>query len=77
MTGVGKSATINSLLGDSSAAINAFEPETKKVRVVTGTVQGVKMKFIDTPGLVPSASATGKNMRILSQVKICPKAARE
>ncbi len=68
MSGVGKSATINSLLGEGTVPVSAFDMETKKVRVVNGMVNGVKMKFIDTPGLVPSASATGRNQRILSQV---------
>lgn len=69
MSGVGKSATINSLLGEGVVGCNAFEAETKRVRVVTGNVKGVQMRFIDTPGLTPSASMTGKNQRILSQAK--------
>eukprot|EP00873_Tetraselmis_striata_P028343 jgi/Tetstr1/448607/TSEL_035856.t1 len=69
MSGVGKSATINSLLGDNVVGTNAFEPETRRVRVVSGNVKGVQMRFIDTPGLMPSASMTGKNQRILSQAK--------
>lgn len=69
MSGVGKSATINSLLGDNVVGTNAFEPETRRVRVVSGNVKGVQMRFIDTPGLMPSASMTGKNQRILSQVR--------
>ena len=40
--------------------------------MVSGMVHGVRMKFIDTPGLVPSASATGRNQRILSQVRRTP-----
>jgi predicted GTPase len=72
MSGVGKSATINSLLGEGSTITNAFDPETKKVKVITGTVKGIRMRFIDTPGPMPSASMTGKNQRMLSQVQQQP-----
>ena len=68
MTGVGKSATINSVLGEEAAPTNPFEPATKGIRVVTGTVAGVRVKFIDTPGLQPSAVNIGSNQRLLNQM---------
>ena len=69
MTGVGKSATINSVLSEDEAApTNAFEPATKGIKVVTGTVAGVRVKFIDTPGLQPSAVNIGSNQRLLNQM---------
>lgn len=69
MTGVGKSATINSVLDqDEAAPTNAFVPATKGIRVVNGTVAGVKVRFIDTPGLQPSAANIGSNQRLLNQM---------
>lgn len=68
MTGVGKSATINSVLSEEAAPTNAFEPATKGIRVINGTVAGVRVKFIDTPGLQPSAVNTGSNQRLLNQM---------
>ena len=69
MTGVGKSATINSVLDQGEVApTNAFEPATKGIREVVGTVAGVRVKFIDTPGLQPSAANIGSNQRLLNQM---------
>lgn len=69
MSGVGKSATINSILcKDNAAPINAYKPGTHGVREVTGDVHGVKVRFIDTPGLQPGAALTGKNARLLNQM---------
>ena len=62
MSGVGKSATINSVLDqDEAAPTNAFGLGTTSIKQVTGTVAGVKIKFIDTPGLQPSAGNIQSN----------------
>ncbi|KAJ9696480.1 hypothetical protein PVL29_008619 [Vitis rotundifolia] len=53
-SGVGKSATINSIFGEQKALINAFEPATTTVREIIGTVDGVKIRVFDTPGLKSS-----------------------
>ena len=42
-TGVGKSATINSIFDECKSATNAFSPSTKKVHEVSGTVHGIKV----------------------------------
>ncbi|DBA83589.1 TPA: hypothetical protein ACH3X1_006160 [Trebouxia sp. C0004] len=69
MSGVGKSATINSVLdADAAAPTNAFEPGTNRIREINGTVAGVRVKFIDTPGLQPSAANIGSNQRLLNQM---------
>ena len=69
MSGVGKSATINSLLdAEEAAPTNAFEPGTSGVKEINGTVAGVRVKFIDTPGLQPSAANIGSNQRLLNQM---------
>ncbi|GAB2291975.1 hypothetical protein Dimus_026224 [Dionaea muscipula] len=68
-TGVGKSATINSIFDEVKFATNAFQVGTKRVQDVVGTVQGIKVKIIDTPGLLSSWSDQHQNMKILHSVK--------
>uniref|UniRef100_A0A0D3B1E3 AIG1-type G domain-containing protein n=1 Tax=Brassica oleracea var. oleracea TaxID=109376 RepID=A0A0D3B1E3_BRAOL len=58
-TGVGKSATINSIFDDDHevkkmCTTDAFQMGTKRVQLVEGFVQGIKVRVIDTPGLSPS-----------------------
>lgn len=68
-SGVGKSATINSLFGEEKAAIDAFETGTTSAREISGTVEGVKVRVVDTPGLKSSVMEQGINRSILSSVK--------
>ncbi|XAR72726.1 Small monomeric GTPase [Bertholletia excelsa] len=68
-TGVGKSATINSIFDEVKFGTDAFQLGTKKVQDVVGTVQGIKVRIIDTPGLLPSWSDRSQNEKILHSVK--------
>ncbi|PWA51692.1 AIG1-like protein [Artemisia annua] len=68
-TGVGKSATINSIFDEVKFGTDAFQLGTKKVQDVVGTVQGIKVRVIDTPGLLPSWADQRKNQKILQSVK--------
>lgn len=69
-TGVGKSSTINSILNQSKAKTNAFQPATDCVQEVVGSVNGTKISFIDTPGLLPpSPNTIGRNRKILHKIK--------
>eukprot|EP00262_Sarcandra_glabra_P016849 TRINITY_DN560_c0_g1_i1.p1 TRINITY_DN560_c0_g1~~TRINITY_DN560_c0_g1_i1.p1 ORF type:complete len:1535 (-),score=411.12 TRINITY_DN560_c0_g1_i1:354-4958(-) len=67
-SGVGKSATINSIFGEDKTLISAFEPATTSVKEIIGTVDGVKIRVIDTPGLKPSVMDQNFNKRILSSI---------
>ncbi|KAK6120214.1 hypothetical protein DH2020_046120 [Rehmannia glutinosa] len=67
--GVGKSATINSVFGEEKAPIDAFEIGTASVKEISGLVDGVKVRVVDTPGLKPSVVEQGINRSILSSVK--------
>ncbi|KAG1663291.1 hypothetical protein FOA52_006332 [Chlamydomonas sp. UWO 241] len=49
--------------------VDPFDGATKKVEVVSGTVHGIRVVCIDTPGLVASASATATNGRSLQQIR--------
>ncbi|XP_074274024.1 translocase of chloroplast 90, chloroplastic isoform X2 [Silene latifolia] len=69
-TGVGKSATINSLFNHTKAVTNAFMPGTDGIQDVTGSVNGVKVSVIDTPGFWPSsASNARRNKKIMLSIK--------
>ncbi|GAA0182450.1 small GTPase [Lithospermum erythrorhizon] len=69
-TGVGKSSTINSILNQAKSTTDAFQPATKCVQEIEETLNGIKISFIDTPGLLPSSPTTlRRNKRILSAVK--------
>ncbi|KAL6504993.1 hypothetical protein OROGR_024810 [Orobanche gracilis] len=68
-SGVGKSATINSVLGEEKAPIDAFETGTDSVKEISGFVDGVEVRVVDTPGLRSSMLEQGVNRRILSSVK--------
>lgn len=37
--------------------------------MLEGSINGIRVRFIDTPGLVPAASAVGHNAKILAQIK--------
>ncbi|ONM11162.1 translocase of chloroplast 159, chloroplastic [Zea mays] len=68
-TGVGKSATINSIFGEDKCKTNAFLPATSSVKEITGVVDGVKFRVIDTPGLGTSSKDEKSNRKVLNAVK--------
>ena len=40
-----------------------------QVQLLDGSINGIRVRFIDTPGLVPAASAVAHNAKILAQIK--------
>ncbi|KAL2608409.1 hypothetical protein R1flu_026982 [Riccia fluitans] len=68
-TGVGKSATINSIFDEPKTGTSAFMPSTKKVQEIVGHVHGIKVRVIDTPGLLPSVADQRHNEKIMASVK--------
>ncbi|KAJ6351723.1 hypothetical protein OIU78_007592 [Salix suchowensis] len=68
-TGVGKSATINSIFGEKKVEINAFEPAITMLKEVVGIIDGVKIRIIDTPGLRSSMKEEAINRKILASIK--------
>ncbi|CAA3000684.1 translocase of chloroplast 90, chloroplastic [Olea europaea subsp. europaea] len=76
-TGVGKSSTINSIFGNTKVTTDAFQPSTDQVQEIVGSVNGLRITFIDTPGLLPSSTnSSGKNKNILLSVKRSVKKSR-
>ncbi|KAL5547741.1 hypothetical protein UlMin_002972 [Ulmus minor] len=69
-TGVGKSATINSVFDQTKTTTDAFRPATDRIQEVVGTVNGIRITFIDTPGFLPASSNNVKrNKKIMLSVK--------
>ncbi|KAJ7955099.1 Translocase of chloroplast, chloroplastic [Quillaja saponaria] len=69
LCGVGKSATINSIFGEAKVKTDAFKPATTSIEEVFGTIDGIKIRILDTPGLGSSAMEQAFNRKILSSVK--------
>ncbi|KAH9317280.1 hypothetical protein KI387_019049 [Taxus chinensis] len=70
-TGVGKSATINSIFDEARSGTDAFQLGTNKVEEIVGTVEGIEIRVIDTPGLVASKAGQDRthNNKVLRLVK--------
>jgi Toc86/159 family protein import component len=68
-TGVGKSATINSIFDEAKVATNALAPGTSRIKRVDGTIKGVRVTVIDTPGLTPHYHSQRRNRKILHAVR--------
>ncbi|XP_050366082.1 translocase of chloroplast 90, chloroplastic [Argentina anserina] len=70
-TGVGKSATINSIFDQTKVTTNAFRPGTKHIREAVGTVNGITVTVIDTPGFLPGVCPGNlrRNKKIMLSVK--------
>ncbi|CAN8324654.1 unnamed protein product [Cochlearia groenlandica] len=69
-TGVGKSATVNSIFGETKSPVGAFGVTTKSGNYVVGNVGGLMIKILDTPGLVSSATEEWFNQEVLMSVKM-------
>ncbi|PUZ64078.1 hypothetical protein GQ55_3G114800 [Panicum hallii var. hallii] len=68
-TGVGKSATINSIFGEDKSKTDAFSSATTSVQEYIGDVHGIKIRIIDTPGFRASVMDQGSNRKILTAIK--------
>ncbi|XP_073300324.1 translocase of chloroplast 159, chloroplastic [Primulina huaijiensis] len=68
-SGLGKSATINSIFGQDMSPIDAFEVGTASVKEISGFVDGVKVCVVDTPGLKSSAMEQAFNRNVLTSAK--------
>ncbi|KAJ7957686.1 translocase of chloroplast 90, chloroplastic [Quillaja saponaria] len=69
-TGVGKSATVNSIFDQAKTITDPFRPATNCIQEIVGTVNGVKITVIDTPGLLPSSTTNmRRNRKIMLSVR--------
>ncbi|KAG7542732.1 P-loop containing nucleoside triphosphate hydrolase [Arabidopsis thaliana x Arabidopsis arenosa] len=68
-TGVGKSATVNSIFGETRSLVGAFGVTTKSENYLVGNVGGILIRILDTPGLMSSASEEQFNLEVLMSIK--------
>ncbi|CAI9284857.1 unnamed protein product [Lactuca saligna] len=68
-TGVGKTATINSIFGETKATTDPFNPCTSSVQEILGNIDDIHLKIIDTPGFRCSPYERSYNLKILSNIK--------
>ena len=68
-TGVGKSATINSIFDERKVSTDALVPATHRIKKIEGTIKGIRVTVIDTPGLIPHYLGQRRNRKILNSVK--------
>jgi len=68
-TGVGKSSTVNSLLGDEIAPVGDFAPTTAEVKLYPGVVNGVSFNVVDTPGFCDDLEEVGNDERYLAEIR--------
>ena len=67
-SGVGKSTLVNNLLGLEDEEVERHAGKTS-IREITGEAYGVKMRFIDVPGLQSSRAEAKRNRKILQAAK--------
>lgn len=68
-TGVGKSSTINSLMGKEIAKVGDYEPTTMEVKSYDSEISGVKFTVIDTPGLCDDLEEAGNDYNYLELMR--------
>ncbi|NJM72421.1 MAG: hypothetical protein HC862_20875 [Scytonema sp. RU_4_4] len=65
-TGVGKSSTINTLIGQKVAEVGKFIPTTKSIGKYESEIEGIPYTIVDTPGL---ADTSDKEQEYISSIK--------
>ncbi|MBW4563995.1 MAG: 50S ribosome-binding GTPase [Mojavia pulchra JT2-VF2] len=68
-TGVGKSSTINSLMGTEIAKVGDYEPTTMEIKPYNSDIKGVNFTVIDTPGLCDDIEEAGNDYKYLELMR--------
>ncbi|MGK7958426.1 MAG: GTPase [Crocosphaera sp.] len=68
-TGVGKSSTINFLMGKKIAPVGDFEPTTIEVKNYQSNINGVEIIINDTPGLCDDLEEVGNDYKYLELMR--------
>jgi GTP-binding protein EngB required for normal cell division len=67
-TGVGKSSTINSLMGEEVSPVDPFRRTTRRVTRYDGEIEGIRYSIVDTPGFCDADPKSGNDERYLAKV---------
>ncbi|XP_031251010.1 translocase of chloroplast 33, chloroplastic [Pistacia vera] len=63
--GVGKSSTVNSLIGERAVTVNSFQSEALRPVMVSRTKGGFTLNIIDTPGLVEAGYVSYQALELI------------
>ncbi|GAB4853219.1 Translocase of chloroplast [Ancistrocladus abbreviatus] len=66
-SGVGKSSTVNSLIGERVVAVSAFQSEGLRPVLVSRSRAGFTLNIIDTPGLVEGGYVNDQALEIIKR----------
>jgi GTP-binding protein len=65
--GVGKSSTVNSLLGERAVTVSSFQSEALRPVMVSRTRAGFTLNIIDTPGLVEAGYVSHQSLELIKR----------
>ncbi|XP_062168078.1 translocase of chloroplast 34 [Alnus glutinosa] len=65
--GVGKSSTINSIIGERAVSVNPFQSEAPRTVTVSRTRAGFTLNVIDTPGLIEGGYVNAQALEIIKR----------
>ncbi|XP_050238905.1 translocase of chloroplast 33, chloroplastic [Mercurialis annua] len=65
--GVGKSSTVNSLIGERVVNVNSFSAEAPRPVMVSRTRSGFTLNIIDTPGLVEGGYVSYQSLELIKR----------
>ncbi|KAA8533943.1 hypothetical protein F0562_031460 [Nyssa sinensis] len=65
--GVGKSSTVNSILGERAVTVSAFQSEGPRPVMVSRSRAGLTLNIIDTPGLVEGGYVNDQALEIIKR----------
>jgi small GTP-binding protein len=68
-TGVGKSSTINTLIGKEIAPVGDYEPTTMEIKTYECNMNGVEIIVTDTPGLCDELEEAGNDYKYLEMMR--------
>lgn len=68
-TGVGKSSTVNELMGQQIATVGDYEPTTMDVKGYDCKIDDIEFKVFDTPGLCDELEEAGNDYKYLELMR--------
>jgi GTP-binding protein EngB required for normal cell division len=68
-TGVGKSSTVNSLMGQEIAPVGKYDATTMEVQDYEKEINGIKCTIIDTPGLCDDIPEKGNDQKYIEFIQ--------
>ncbi len=68
-TGVGKSSTVNSLMGKQIAKVGHYEATTIEVESYQSEINGIDFTVVDTPGLCDEIEEEGNDEKYLERMR--------